>query len=64
MLVSKTLQGWEGVGTYEDLNTFLDDPVLITPGVLMEISGAPDETERVNLIAYLRKLSDKPIPLP
>jgi cytochrome c len=30
----------------------------------MEIRGVPDETERVNLIAYLRTLSDKPIPLP
>ena len=56
--------GLGGRATYEDLNTFLDDPVLTTPGVLMEISGVPDETERVNLIAYLRKLSDKPIPLP
>jgi cytochrome c len=61
---SKTLQGWEGVWTYEDLNTFLYDPVLTTPGVLMEISGVLDETERVSLIAYLRTLSDKPIPLP
>ncbi|TKC99916.1 MAG: cytochrome c family protein, partial [Mesorhizobium sp.] len=24
----------------------------------------PDETERANLIAYLRTLSDKPMPLP
>jgi cytochrome c len=61
---SKTLQGWEGVWTYEDLNTFLYDPVLTTPGVLMEISGVLDETERVSLIAYLRTLGDKPIPLP
>ncbi|MER9236875.1 ankyrin repeat domain-containing protein [Mesorhizobium sp. M0622] len=61
---SKTLRDWEGAWTYEDLNTFLYDPVLTTPGVLMEISGVPDETERVNLIAYLRTLSDKPIPLP
>ncbi|MER9683835.1 c-type cytochrome [Mesorhizobium sp. M0184] len=61
---SKTLRDWEGAWTYEDLNTFFYDPVLTTPGVLMEISGVPDETERVNLIAYLRTLSDKPIPLP
>ena len=61
---SRTLLDWEGVWTYEDLNTFLYDPVLTTPGVLMEIPGVPDETERVDLIAYLRTLSDKPIPLP
>ena len=39
-------------------------PMLTTPGVYMEMPGVPDETERVNLIAYLRTLSDKPIPLP
>ena len=61
---SKTLRDWEGAWTYEDLNTYLYGPVLTTPGVLMETPGVPDETERVNLIAYLRTLSDKPIPLP
>jgi len=52
------------VWTYEDLNTYLYGPTLTTPGVLMEIPGVPDETERVDLIAYLRTLSDKPTPLP
>jgi cytochrome c len=52
------------VWTYEDLNTYLYGPTLTTPGVLMEIRGIPDETERVNLIAYLRTLSDNPSPLP
>jgi cytochrome c len=61
---SKTLLAWEGVWTYEDLNTYLYGPTLTTPGVLMEIAGVPDETERVDLIAYLRTLSDKPLPLP
>jgi cytochrome c len=61
---SKTLRDWEGAWTYEDLNTFLYGPILTTPGVRMETPGVPDETERVSLIAYLRTLSDKPIPLP
>ncbi|RRH94774.1 hypothetical protein EH240_26145 [Mesorhizobium tamadayense] len=61
---SKTLLAWAGVWTYEDLNTYLYGPTLTTPGVFMEISGVPDETERVDLIAYLRTLSDKPLPLP
>lgn len=62
---SKALQDWEGSWTYEDLNTFLFDPVLTTPGIrVMEIQGVSDEAERVNLIGYLRTLSDKPIPLP
>ena len=53
-----------GVWTYEDLNKFLFEPMLTTPGVYMEMPGVPDETERTNIIAYLRTLSDKPIPLP
>ena len=61
---SKTLLGWEGVWTYEDLNVYLYGPTLTTPGVLMETPGIPDETERVDLIAYLRTLSDEPKPLP
>jgi cytochrome c len=61
---SEALKAWSGVWTYEDLNTFLYGPTLTTPGVRMEMRGVPDETERVNLIAYLRTLSDKPLPLP
>lgn len=61
---SNALLGWEGVWTYEDLNKYLFGPMLTTPGVYMETPGVPDETERVDLIAYLRTLSDKPIPLP
>lgn len=61
---SETLRDWTGAWTYEDLNTFLYGPVLTTPGVRMETPGVLDETERVNLIAYLRTLSDEPYPLP
>jgi len=43
---------------------FLYGPTLTAPGTRMEIRGASDEAERINLIAYLRTLSDKPIPLP
>ncbi|MER9791632.1 c-type cytochrome [Mesorhizobium sp. M0213] len=63
MRYSDALLSWEGVWTYEDLNRFLFGPMLTTPGVKMEIPGVSDETERVNLIAYLRTLSDKPMPL-
>lgn len=61
---SDALRAWQGLWTYEDLNTFLSGPMATTPGVIMDIPGIPDEAERVNLIAYLRTLSDKPIPLP
>ncbi|MER8750920.1 c-type cytochrome [Mesorhizobium sp. M1050] len=64
MRYSDALLGWQGEWTYEDLNRYLFAPMLTTPGVKMETPGVPDETERVNVIAYLRTLSDKPIPLP
>jgi cytochrome c len=61
---SKTLRAWEGVWTYEDLNTFLSGPAVTTPGVNMQMQGAPNEADRVNVIAYLRTLSNNPVPLP
>jgi cytochrome c len=61
---SDALLGWEGVWTYEHLNTYLFGPMLTRPGVLMEVLGVSNETERADLIAYLRTLSDKPVPLP
>lgn len=63
-LVRRAMQEWQGVWTVEDLNKFLLEPMLTTPGVFMEVPGVLDETERTDLIAYLRTLSDKPIPLP
>jgi cytochrome c len=61
---SKTLRAREGVWTYEDLNTYLSGPAVTTPGVNMQTEGATNETDRVNVIAYLRTLSDNPVPLP
>lgn len=61
---SDALLGLEGVWTYEDLNTFLFAPMATTPGVAMHFPGVPEETGRADLIAYLRSLSDKPMPLP
>jgi cytochrome c len=61
---SEALLAWEGAWTYEDLNTFLWGPKITRPGVFMYYPGVEDETERVNLIAYLRTLSENPIPLP
>lgn len=61
---SKTLLTLDGVWTYEDLNTFLSGPAATTPGVNMQVQGAPNEIDRVNVIAYLRTLSERPAPLP
>ena len=61
---SDALRTWEGVWTYEDLNTLLFAPMATTPGTAMEFPGVPDEAERANLIAYLRSLSDAPMSMP
>jgi cytochrome c len=63
MNYSKTLQAMGGVWDYEALNAFLYGPTLTAPGTLMEVRGVPDD-ERGSLIAYLRTLSDAPLPLP
>ena len=61
---SKVLRDWGGVWSYEDLNTYLYGPTLTKPGGLMEVPSIPDDDTRANLIAYLRILSDTPMPLP
>jgi cytochrome c len=61
---SKVLREWGGVWSYEDLNIYLYGPTLTKPGGLMEVASIPDENTRADLIAYLRTLSDTPMPLP
>ncbi len=61
---SPTMKASEGTWTYEDLNTYVAGPAVTTPGTYMQMEGVPDETDRVNLIAYLRTLSDSSVPLP
>lgn len=61
---SKVLRDWGGVWTYEDLNTYLYGPTFTKPGGLMEVPSIPEENTRADLIAYLRTLSNAPVPLP
>jgi cytochrome c len=53
-----------GNWTYERLNAFLADPYGRMPGTGMYKGFVMDRTERINLIAYLRTLSDDPVALP
>lgn len=61
---SKVLRDWGGTWTYEDLNTYLYGPTFTKPGGLMEVPSIPEDDTRADLIAYLRTLSDTPVPLP
>ncbi len=54
----------EGVWAFEDLNAFLARPADLIPGTKMELIGIVEPQKRANLIAYLRTLSDAPVPLP
>ncbi len=50
--------------TYENLDTFLTDPRKDIPGTAMSFAGLKKPDERADVIAYLRTLSDNPVPLP
>jgi cytochrome c2 len=53
-----------GTWTFEHLNAFLHDPKGTVPGTKMAFPGLKDDSERANVIAYLRTLADSPAPLP
>ncbi|MEX0960970.1 MAG: cytochrome c family protein [Burkholderiales bacterium] len=61
---SESLKQVGGKWDYEKLNRYLFDPKLIAPEGRMPFPGVKDDNERANLIAYLRTLSDAPLPLP
>ena len=50
--------------TYEALNDFLAAPRAFVPGTKMTFAGLPKIEDRADVIAYLRTLSDSPLPLP
>jgi cytochrome c len=53
-----------GKWTFEELDKFLTHPQGYIPGTKMTFAGFQKPTQRANLIAYLRTLSDNPVPLP
>ena len=61
---SDALRKAGGNWTYERLNHWLFDPAAFAPGTLMSYAGIQDTQTRADVIAYLRTLSDKPVPLP
>ena len=66
-IYSDALQDVEGVWTYDRLNSFIAFPGGFVPGTIMEYYlhyTPPDEQGRIDLISYLRTMSDDPEPLP
>jgi cytochrome c len=50
--------------TFDELNHFLFKPSAHIPGTKMPFAGIKSDSDRANVIAWLRTLSDKPEPLP
>ena len=50
--------------TYENLDHFLTNPKALVPGTAMSFAGLKNDQDRADLVAYLRTLSDSPVPLP
>jgi cytochrome c len=61
---SAAMKAKGGKWSYDDLNQFIANPKAFIPGTAMGFAGIPKETERADVIAYLRSLSDNPVPLP
>src|SRR3954449_10668854 len=61
---SAAMKGKGGTWTYDDLNKFIANPKGFVPGTAMGFAGIQKDSERADVIAYLRTLSDNPAPLP
>jgi cytochrome c len=61
---SAAMKAKTGKWTYDDLNKFLANPKGFIPGTAMGFAGIGKDSERADVIAYLRSLADSPAPLP
>ena len=61
---SAAMKGQGGKWTYDALNKFIASPKGYVPGTAMGFAGISKDSERADLIAYLRTLADTPVPLP
>jgi cytochrome c len=61
---SAGMKAMGGKWTYEELDKFLANPKALVKGTNMSFAGLSKQTERADVILYLRSLSDSPEPLP
>jgi cytochrome c len=61
---SAAMKAKGGTWTFDDLNKFIANPKGFVPGTAMGFAGITRDSERADVIAYLRTLSDNPAPLP
>jgi cytochrome c len=61
---SNALAGHGSNWTFDNLYEWLKNPKTFIPGNKMAYGGVKDPKDRANIIAYLDKQSDTPVPLP
>lgn len=61
---SSAMKSKGGKWTYDELNKFLANPRGYIPGTNMTFAGLSRDSQRADVIAYLRTLSDSPQPMP
>jgi len=61
---SAAMKAKGGEWTYDDLSKFIANPKGFIPGTAMGFAGIPKDSERADVIDYLRTLADSPVPLP
>lgn len=61
---SAAMKAKSGTWTFEELNKFLTNPQGYVPGTAMSFAGLPRDSERADMIDYLRTRADNPVPLP
>ena len=61
---SDAMQRVGGEWTFDELNSYLARPSGFVPGTAMSDINTSSEESRIDIIAFLRTLSDAPVPLP
>ena len=60
---SNAMSSYGGKWSYNELNGFLKNPKKYMEGTKMSFAGLKKETDRANVILYLRTLSNNPAPI-
>jgi cytochrome c len=61
---SSGMEAKGGDWTFEDIDHMIFKPAAYIKGTKMAFAGLPKEPDRADVIAYLRTMSDSPVPLP
>jgi cytochrome c len=61
---SAAIKAKPGKWTYDELNKFIANPKGYINGTAMGFAGIAKDSERADVIGYLRTLADTPVPLP